>query len=449
MAFLFDPHFQAVDANGLPLAGGLLYFYVAGTSTGITTYQDADATTPHASPVVADSSGAFPAIFLSTVNPYKYILKTSAGITVQTVDDVPVNTADVATITAAAAAGALPYVTQAQEAAAEAEAAAAAVAGLNATSVQGRLSLTSGVASPSSDVAGQTQIFYVPSSGQYAPIYDGTSFVARSIGTQLTLTLDADTGHTGFHSSGSNYDLFVINDGGTIRLVTGPAWNDGASPGSDVARGTGAGSSELEVFNGVLVNKNSITARFGSAAGNTVSVPARRATYVGTFRATAHGQATDSMAKRLLFNAYNQVLRPIGVTDASNTWAYSTATWRQARATTANRVEVLLGLAGVAVDAAVSVMVGSTGAASAGAAIGLDSTTTISADCRTWFGFFGASPTGNQTVSGLAIYHGFPGLGWHTLVWLEQGGGTETQTFYGTNADASSWRTGMSGQLLG
>ena len=77
-----------MDANGLPLAGATLTFYEAGTSTPIATYQDAGATTPHASPVVADSAGTFPAIFVGT-DEYKFILKTGAGVTVATVDHIP------------------------------------------------------------------------------------------------------------------------------------------------------------------------------------------------------------------------------------------------------------------------------------------------------------------------------------------------------------------------
>lgn len=96
MADLFDPRYQAVDANGLPYSGALLYFYQAGTTTPITTYQDAGAVTPHASPVVADSSGTFAAIFLNTTDDYKVVLKTAAGVTVSTVDNIaPVTQADV------------------------------------------------------------------------------------------------------------------------------------------------------------------------------------------------------------------------------------------------------------------------------------------------------------------------------------------------------------------
>ena len=46
-----------VDANGKPLSGGSVYFYIPGTTTAKTTWQDAAETIPNSNPVVLDSSG--------------------------------------------------------------------------------------------------------------------------------------------------------------------------------------------------------------------------------------------------------------------------------------------------------------------------------------------------------------------------------------------------------
>lgn len=81
------PFFQPDSINGVPLAGALLYFYAAGTATPITVYQDSGLITPHASPVVADASGIFPAIYVNTTT-YKIVLQTSAGVTVKTYDNI-------------------------------------------------------------------------------------------------------------------------------------------------------------------------------------------------------------------------------------------------------------------------------------------------------------------------------------------------------------------------
>lgn len=81
------PFFQPDSINGVPLAGALLYFYTAGTTTPITVYQDSSKVTPHASPVVADASGIFPAIYVDSAT-YKIVLQTSLGVTVKTYDNV-------------------------------------------------------------------------------------------------------------------------------------------------------------------------------------------------------------------------------------------------------------------------------------------------------------------------------------------------------------------------
>lgn len=88
MAELFDPRYQAQDANGLPYAGATLTFYQAGTTTKITIYSDQEATTPRANPVTADATGSFPPIYISGPDRYKFILQSAAGVTLDTADDV-------------------------------------------------------------------------------------------------------------------------------------------------------------------------------------------------------------------------------------------------------------------------------------------------------------------------------------------------------------------------
>jgi hypothetical protein len=313
---------------------------------------------------------------------------------------------------------------------------------------QGRLSLTSATPVTESDVTGATTIYCVPCSGQHVPVYDGAALAYKSLGSQISLPLDSNSGHTNYHESGKNFDLFAIVDSGTLKLATGPKWNNGASAGSDTARGTGAGSTELEAFAGLLVNKNSMTARVGSASGDTVTVAARSATYLGTFRCTANGQATDSKLKRLLFNAYNQTLRPMYVRDTALTWNYSTDAWRQVNANSAFQLELLLGLSGIVVTAQHNHM--ASGSTSTGrraqCAIGLDSTSAIAPGSLTGF----MVVDNNAGAKGFTSrFEGFPGLGFHTLTALERGAGVDTQSWYGTNSDAGNWAPGMLGSVLG
>lgn len=56
-AILPNARTQFVDANGAPLAGGSVYFYIPGTTTPATTWQDPALSTPNTNPVVLDSGG--------------------------------------------------------------------------------------------------------------------------------------------------------------------------------------------------------------------------------------------------------------------------------------------------------------------------------------------------------------------------------------------------------
>lgn len=84
-ALLSIPIFRAFDSAGNPLAGGLLYTYIANTTTPATTWSDFAGSTPNANPVVLDSTGS------ATVRTdpsvvYKFVLKDSGGATQWTED---------------------------------------------------------------------------------------------------------------------------------------------------------------------------------------------------------------------------------------------------------------------------------------------------------------------------------------------------------------------------
>lgn len=84
---------QLEDANGLPRAGAKAYTYQTGTTTPLTTYSDSGLVTPHANPVVADSEGIWPPVYVPTTTDVKVTFKTSADVTLRTVDPVPVTAA--------------------------------------------------------------------------------------------------------------------------------------------------------------------------------------------------------------------------------------------------------------------------------------------------------------------------------------------------------------------
>lgn len=82
----FPPVSRAFTTAGVPSAGELLYFYLTGGTTATPIYTTSALTTQHTNPVVADSAGRFPAIYLSDAISYRVVQKTAAGATVSDVD---------------------------------------------------------------------------------------------------------------------------------------------------------------------------------------------------------------------------------------------------------------------------------------------------------------------------------------------------------------------------
>jgi hypothetical protein len=67
---------QFIDANGVPLAGGKVYFYVPDTLTPKTTWQDQAETIPNSNPITLDAAGR--AVIWGT-GSYRQIVKDSLG----------------------------------------------------------------------------------------------------------------------------------------------------------------------------------------------------------------------------------------------------------------------------------------------------------------------------------------------------------------------------------
>lgn len=85
---------QFFDENGAPLSGGLIYTYQAGTTTPTAVYTSNLGSTAHTNPIVLDSAGRVPnggEIWLTNLVDYKFIVKTSTGVTQGTYDNVPGN----------------------------------------------------------------------------------------------------------------------------------------------------------------------------------------------------------------------------------------------------------------------------------------------------------------------------------------------------------------------
>ena len=81
---------QFLDNNGVPLAGGKLYTYQAGTTTPQATYTTSSGNVARTNPIILDSAGRVPnggEIWL-TPPSYKFVLYTSVDVLIATWDNI-------------------------------------------------------------------------------------------------------------------------------------------------------------------------------------------------------------------------------------------------------------------------------------------------------------------------------------------------------------------------
>ncbi len=211
----------------------------------------------------------------------------------------------------------------------------------------GRLTLTSAVPVMVADASAQTTIYYDTYLSNAVPV----SGISLAIGSnEISVILD-----TSNDLSGKVYDIFAINVSGTLTLCTGPAWSTSPASGFGGSRGTGAGTSELQLSSGVWTNKNSLPHCYNNSVDKG-AISANAGTYLGSFYATANGQTGmifhpasasggSTSAGMFLYNAYNRVLLTSVSLDNKSSWTYALTAWTTLDASTSNRVSMLDGLA--------------------------------------------------------------------------------------------------------
>lgn len=84
-----SPKQQIFGTDGLPLVGGKIYTYAAGTSTPIATYTDYTANTANTNPIILDSYGQAN-IWLINVTSYKFVVKDANDVPLYTVDNISI-----------------------------------------------------------------------------------------------------------------------------------------------------------------------------------------------------------------------------------------------------------------------------------------------------------------------------------------------------------------------
>lgn len=236
---------------------------------------------------------------------------------------------------------------------------------------------------PDGEFTARTAVYVHPIGGGLVPIYDGSSFGMHSVGTTpVTFTLTSNSGFTGYHQSGKNFFLCVFNDSGTIRVGTMPAWT------GDNSTGTGAGTSEVQWISGIPTNAVSAVVRWGTAETDTVTVAANKATIIGGFRTIANGQtchesepapAAGGTNNRLFIDTvFHGQQRAARCRDSTDTWTYTTDTFRQANAGagTNNAIAVFTCFAGRVFNATYNAFASNSGTAGMRVGVGFNSTTT-------------------------------------------------------------------------
>lgn len=293
---------------------------------------------------------------------------------------------------------------------------------------QGRLTLTSATPVLITDTTGAGTIYYALYTGNMVPIYDGTVWANKTF-TELSQALTDNTKSPAAAANNSNYDMFVWNDSGTMRCTRGPAWT------SDTGRGTGAGTTELERVNGRWMNKIAITNGPG----------AQRGTYVGTIR--TNGTATTDMIMEPtaalggtanvlgVWNMYNRVRTIARNTDSTDSWNYTTLTWRQRNNNTNSRISFVVGLPeSGAFEAYSGIFTTNNNAAAVLRAIAINYDST-SAPSKSYSGITGVvqTATAGAGATAHATLSKVPGIGFRFIMPMEISAATGTSSWFGDN----------------
>lgn len=88
MPIRFELTRQFFDANGNPLAGGLVYFYVTNTTTPKDTYSNTGLSIANDNPIELDSGGYLPVPVFMTTGDYKVVITDADGGNVDTYDPI-------------------------------------------------------------------------------------------------------------------------------------------------------------------------------------------------------------------------------------------------------------------------------------------------------------------------------------------------------------------------
>ena len=381
-----SPNVQYMAADGEPLIGGFLYFYLTGTSTLEATYSDSGLTIANPNPIILDQNGYAGSIFLQIGVLYKVVLADANGVQQWTEDPVgdstsggtsfnsplevtaadnftkqvifqtaSVNRASIgvdaspetgsnagsngAILTYDDAGALLASVMTWNRATGIADFTSGPPTSGGAPLVPpqvptGRLTLATGTPVMATTVAGATTIYYTPYLGEfYAPIYNGTYLVWTNLVSELSQATTDTTNSPAAVADNSVYDLFVWLKAGVPTLSRGPAWTNSTTRALALQRVNGIWTNGAAITNGPAINQG---------------------TYVGTVASNGSaeidwilgGAASGGTAASLgVWNMYNRVLVGVNVVDSGSIYTSIPSSYQQARASAGNQISFVSGLA--------------------------------------------------------------------------------------------------------
>lgn len=171
----------------------------------------------------------------------------------------------------------------------------------------GRLSVVQNVSLPPGNASGgaydaATILYYVPHVSDKIALWSGTNWRLYTFDNNSALSLSGLLAN-------KLYDIFAYPTGNTVTFTAVPWQNN-----------------YLRVVADRLVSFNGVRVRTGAANQR----------YIGTIRTTSAGTTVDTLARRYVYNHYNQSERPLRVSDGTihtyaaaygRPWNNSTAHW--------------------------------------------------------------------------------------------------------------------------
>lgn len=251
---------------------------------------------------------------------------------------------------------------------------------------EGRLTLSTGVPIPASDISSSANVYFTPYRGNRIALYAAGYGWRLYTFSELTLDISGV-------AVDKNLDIWAYDNAGTITLAY-TEWSN------DTLRATA-----IAYQDGVPCKNGALGYR-----------------YLGTVRTSAAGEVCDTLTARFVWNYYNRVPRPLSKYESGN-WSYTTLAWRAFNNDSDNRVKLVIGIDEVVVDAHFFAM-GKVSASNFGVGLVFDATASVDSEAVV------ARGSGGEPTNVISVLKKSPGIGYHYLQMVEYG--NASGVFYGS-----------------